>query len=131
MPKISLNDNLVEAITKMSDGNPGAMNAMIKLQEDAPKIDPQNPFGPFGPILSLDSYEIYGTDIYILFNDKCGSDSRKMMLLLRGTQLGKLSEAKLKEMAADQMYKVNLTEEEWEELDTQVCEQLEEFQKAG
>jgi len=127
MSRLKLKDTFISAITKMSDGNPGAITALIDLSLSSPEIDPQSEFGGIGPFFSFDLYEIYGSDIYIIWNDKCGRDSRKTLMLLRAVQLGFLQESKLKEMASDQMRQVDLTEKQWEELDYKVCK--EEFQK--
>lgn len=75
----------------------------------------------------LDTWGIYGTDIYVLWNDKCNRDVRQMLMLMRATQLGIFSHTKLQEMAADQMRQVNLSDEEMAELDEKVCERLEDF----
>ena len=117
------------SIIKMVEGNPGAITAIMDLVEKHDSIDPQSFFGPLGVLIALDTFEIYGTDIYILYNDKCQKDARKTIMLLRAVQLGLLPVAKLKEMARDQMRKINRTEEEFESLDKQVCEQLEDFAK--
>lgn len=127
--RIDLMDNTISAVSKMSDGNLEAINAMMMILKEHDAIDPQAAMGGMGAILSLDTYKIYGTDIYILYSDKCGKDIRRMLMILRATQLGFFSNTKLKEMAHDQMRQVNLTEEEWKELDNQVCEQLEQFAK--
>ena len=50
-----------------------------------------------------------------------------MLMLMRATQLGLFSHIKLKEMAADQMRQVNLSDEEMADLDEKVCEQLKDF----
>ena len=129
MRRINLSDNITMSIIKMVEGNPGAITAIMDLVEKHDSIDPQSFFGPLGVLIALDTFEIYGTDIYILYNDKCQKDARKTIMLLRAVQLGLLPVAKLKEMARDQMRKINLTEEEFESLDKQVCEQLEDFAK--
>ena len=120
----------MDTIVKMSEGNPGALSALMELSTASPKIDPQSAFGGLGPVFFFDTHGIYGSDIYIIWSDKCGRDARKTLMLLRAVQLGFLPESKLKEMASDQMRRVDLTDEEWKELDFQVCEQLEDFQKA-
>jgi hypothetical protein len=129
MCRLDLQDTTLTAISKMSEGNPGAMSALVDILQNGDEIDPQNIMGGMGVILSLDTHKIYGTDIYIIYNDKCDRDLRKMLMLLRSVQLGFLPESKLQEMAADQEYKVNLTDEEIDDLDNKVCEQLEGFQK--
>lgn len=130
--RIELTDNLVDVMVKMSEGNPGAMTALMEIGEASPKIDPQSAFssmGPLGPALSFDTHGIYGSSIYVIWSDKCGRDARKALMLLRAVQLGLLPESKLQEMAADQMHQINLSAEEWEDLDSKVCDQLEEFQR--
>lgn len=129
MSRIILSDSVAIAVGKMSDGNPGAVSAMMDILEKHDAIDPDAAFGGLGAILALDTNEIYGSDIYILYSDKCGRDVRKMLMIMRATQLGFFSHEKLKEMAHDQMRSVNLTDEEWTELDKQVCERLENFAK--
>ena len=129
MSKITLNDTGMTAIVKMSEGNIGATTTMMEIIQKHNKIDPQAVMGGLGAIMILDTWEIYGADIYILFNDKCNRDVRKMLMLMRATQLGFFSHIKLKEMAHDQMRKINLTEEEFKELDNKVCAKLTEFAK--
>ena len=129
MTKLELKDNFIDIIYKMSEGNPGALTALIEVFREAPKIDPEDIMGGLGPILQLDTHGIYGSDIYILWNDKCDRDVRKLLLLLRHTQLGFSPENELKELAADQKRELNLTEEEWNEIDRKVCSELEQFKK--
>ena len=80
-----------------------------------------------GALMILDTWEIYGSSIYVLFSDKCNREVRRMLMLMRATQLGLFSHLKLKEMAADQSRQVNLTEDEFAELDQKVCGRLERF----
>ena len=100
---------------------------MAAIMEKHNDIDPQAIMGGLGAIMILDTWEIYGSDIYILWNDKCGRDVRQMLMLMRATQLGFFSHERLREMAGDQMRQVNITDEEMEDLDNQVCERLTEF----
>jgi len=129
MAILSLSDSAMDIISKMSKGNPGAIGALMSILEEHDEIDPQTLMGGIGAIFGLDTWEIYGTDIYILWNDKCNGDTRKMLMLMRATQLGIFSHVKLKEMAADQARQVNLTDDEWLELDDKVCSELVEFKK--
>ncbi len=127
--RIELTDSPQQVLTKMSDGNPGALMAMMEIIEKGDAIDPQAFAGGLGAIMILDTWEIYGSSIYVLFNDKCDRDVRKMLMLMRATQLGHFSQTKLQKMAADQSREINLTDEELADLDAKVCEQLENFQK--
>ena len=131
MSRIELEDSGMDMLIKMADGNPGAITAMMAIIEQHDSIDPQAIMGGIGAIMILDTWEIYGTDIYVLFSDKCGKDVRKMLMIMRATQLGMFSHSKLKELAADQARKVNLTDEEWQKIDDDVCGKLEQFKKAA
>lgn len=129
MSRISLSDGFQDVIIKMTDGNPGAISALIELSNEVTDIDPDNDFGPFGPALSFDTYEIYGSSIYVIWNDKCFRESRKTLLLLKAVQLGILQKSRLQAMAADQTGSINLTAEEWSDIDVRVCEKLDKFSK--
>ena len=129
MTRIELTDSLTDVVVKMSEGNPGAVACLTEILKKAKEIDPQDMLAPLGPILQLDSHGIYGSPIYVIWSDKCGKDTRKMLILLRATQLGFFSPSLLKMMAADQLRQVNLTTEEFEELDKKTCDRLPEFQK--
>lgn len=131
MGRIQLTDPTMDIIVKMSDGNMGATMAIMDIIEQHEQIDPQAMLGGIGAILALDDMGIYGTDIYVLYSDKCQKDVRKFLVLMRANQLGFLSQCKLKEMSSDQMMQINLTVEELTELDNKVCEQLEGFKKAS
>lgn len=130
MARIDLMDTGMSAVMKMVDGNPGAMMALIEMMEKYPSIDPQSAFGPLTPVLSLDTHGIYGSEIYILFSDKCGRDVRKMALLLRAVQLGFRSSSWLKALARDQCHQNNIDDEKWKQIDDLVCGELSEFQRA-
>jgi len=129
MSKIELNDSGMDIMIKMSDGNPGAIQALMELMSNNSKIDPESAFGEYAAILFLDNEEIYGSDIYILWNDKCNRDIRLLIMLLRATQLGIFSSSKLKALSLDQGRKIEILKEEWEDIESKVLEQLKEFQK--
>ena len=129
MSKIELSDTVMEIIVKMSDGNPGAVNAIMDVMTHSDRIDPQAIERGLGSILFLDTLEIYGTDIYILWSDKCNKNTRKFIMLLRSVQLGYFAHDRIKAMASDQMRQVDLTAEEWDEIDCKVCLQLNDFEK--
>lgn len=129
MSKIQLTDTRMDIAMKMADGNPGAINAIMQIMEKGAEVDPQGMMGGLGAILGLDTLEIYGSAIYVLWSDKCGNDTRRLLMLLRAHQLGFFPANKLFEMSQDQSRKINLTEEEFLELDGKVTEKLEGFQK--
>ena len=128
MSRIQLTDSLRSSIAKMSDGNPGSLSAMFALIQEAEEIDPQYMLGGLGYIMALDTAEIYGTHIYILWNDICGRDVYKLILLLRGNQLGVFGSHQLKELSVEDIYEPReVTDEMWQELQKKVCNQLPQF----
>lgn len=129
MSRIGLTDTAISAIMKMSEGNPGAVTAMMDILDKHDEIDPQAMFGGLGAIMTLDTWEIYGSDIYVLWGDKCQRDVRKLLMVMRACQLGFLSHTKLQAMAGDQERLIDLTDDEYKDLDHKVCEQLKDFMK--
>jgi hypothetical protein len=131
MSVIKLTDTPMDAVMKMSEGNPGAIHALMDIVANAESIDPQGAMGGLGAILLLDTFEIRGSHIYILYNDKCNRDVRDLLMLIRAVQLGLLNQSRLVELAQDEMRSVNLTDDEMMDLDKQVCDRLEHFKKAA
>lgn len=91
MGRITLNDDLITAITKMSDRVPGALDVMAKLLEETPTVDPDCAFAMI-KIMQLDDLGIYGSRIWMLYKDVCDQHIDVMIGLMRGVQLGHLSE---------------------------------------
>ena len=86
--RIGLEDNMLSAIAKVSDGNPGAIVAMTEMIKASAITDPDSILGPFTPILGLDTYGIYGSHIHLLFVDSCKKSPYMMLGLLRACQMG-------------------------------------------
>lgn len=93
--RIDLKDDLVTIMSKMSDGNPGALTVLMRLMKESQKIDPDAAMGPFAHILDLDSFEIYGSHIWIMYKDICGEDIVNFITMLRVIQMGILHRYKL------------------------------------
>lgn len=129
--RIELTDTTMDALIKMVDGNPGAIQALMAIMDKHDQIDPQAMLGGIGAVMMLDEWGIYGSSIYVLYSDKCGRDVRKMLMLMRAVQLGHLDQSRLQAMAADQMRRITLTDEEWADLDAKVCADLDDFQRAA
>lgn len=89
---IELNDTITDVIVKMSEGNPGAVTICCRLLKEGGGIDPDGIPGGLGFVLDLDSLGLYGSRIWMLYKDVCGEDLTKMCAVLRGWQLGHLSE---------------------------------------
>lgn len=128
MSRIQLTDNVSSAVAKMSDGNPGAMAAMMEIIQNGAKIDPDGFMGGFGCILSLDTHGIYGSDIYVLHSDICDRDLPKTLAVLRSVQLGFLPESTLKNACSRQDYS-GKTMVPVEELYAKVKKELPNFNK--
>lgn len=126
--RITLKDTSRDILVKMADGNPGAISAMMEMIKHGESIDPQGFMGGLGAILSLDTLGIYGTEIYILWNDQCHRDTRELLMLLRANQLGFVTDSEIKGVAEDQMRQVMFSQERMDELDKKVCERLTTFQ---
>ncbi len=95
MSRISLKDTGVTVIIKMCEGNLGAISVCRQLLSDTPKIDPDSFMGGVGIILSLDTLAIYGSRIWMLYKDVCGQNIHDTLAVLRGVQLGFISQATL------------------------------------
>lgn len=100
--RIKLSDNFLSVVTKLSDGNPDAVNAMMMMSNC--NCDPDDFMGPMGSLLSLDSHGIYGSDIYVLFSDICEKNPVKACAVLRSVQLGIFEESVLKDACGRQDY---------------------------
>ncbi len=74
MSKITLEDTNQSAIVKMSEGNPGALTALVGLLQLDKKVAP---FGGLVALLHLDDEGIYGSRIWMGFKDYCGQDAAK------------------------------------------------------
>ena len=93
--RINLEDDHVAILTKLCEGNIGALNVLINLFKENGTIDPDSAMGPFGTILSLDQLGIYGSHIWILFKYRCGQSMVKLVALFRAHQLGFVSDDRI------------------------------------
>ena len=129
-PRITLNDDLMTIVTKLSDGNPGAVNALIDLFTSEPVVDPESVWQGYGPLMALDNLSIYGDKIWILYKDNCNQNARDVVMLLRANQLGFLTDERFI-FAVD--YTSNdykpFTKDELLKYNEQVCKQLSKFKK--
>ncbi len=109
MSRIKLEDTMMDILSKMSGGNPGALTVMMSLVDCNAQVDPDSAFGPYSTILDLDSSEIYGSDIWIVFKDICGQDIKMMIALMRARQLGFVTIEDIRQAIRDSYgHKLNL-----------------------
>lgn len=92
--RITMNDSTLEVITKLSQGNPGAVTVLCQWLENGAKIDP-DACHPLIQMCSLDDMDIVGPKIWMLYKDVCNHDLRVMLGVLRAHQLGFLSTERL------------------------------------
>lgn len=88
--RIKLGDDFKSIAVSLSEGNPGALNVIIQIIKESERIDPDAAMGPFAHLLNLDSYNIYGSKIWILYKDISGSSILNTIAVLRAVQLGLL-----------------------------------------
>ena len=93
--RIKLRDTVLDAIIKMSEGNPGATRVCAEIVRDGGAIDPLAFGGGLLKLLSLDSLGIYGSRIWMLYKDVCGCDLTATLGMLRAHQLGFIKEEQL------------------------------------
>lgn len=86
-------DTVADALTKLSEGNPETSNLLRDLVAQAILIDP---FGDSNLVLrTLDTAGVYGARIQMLFKDVCSESASKTLAILRGFQLGIISQDQL------------------------------------
>jgi hypothetical protein len=81
---------IMDALVAMSEGNPGAITALMDVLHCAPRVDPQNIMQGFGHVLTFDTLGIRGSNLYVLWNDFCGRSGTHLIALSRAYQLGHL-----------------------------------------
>ena len=94
MSKVTGTDTIENALYKVSEGNPGALTALVELTKS----------GNVGHVLFLDTLGIYGSDVYVLWNDVCGRDVKRMIRILNAVQDGAFSPQILKDACSRQDY---------------------------
>lgn len=131
MARISLADDGLQIIMKMSDGNPGGAMVLVALMTEqevkVSEIDPDNVFGAIGVVLFLDTLEIYGSNIWVLYKDICGKNYVTMIGLLRAIQLGFMNVSILK--AEFEKPYAHLDQAVIDDMMAKVRERLPHFQK--
>jgi len=122
MTRIELNDTLTDVLVKMAEGNPGAITALTAIYKAEPTADPKSFWQGLGGILNLDSLEIYGPRIWMLFSDVCDRDPVAMLAVLRANQLGFLNATALNHAIDNRGYGIDVVD-----LHRQVKNRLSEF----
>ena len=95
MTRIKLEDTTMSMCMKMCEGNPGALNVCVRLLNEAPEVDTDDIMGGLGTFLMMDTVGIYGARIWMLYKDVCKEELWKMVAVIRGCQLGFISQEDL------------------------------------
>ena len=90
-----LNMTLTDIIVALAEGNPGATTACVEMVKHQPVIDPQA--FPMASLFGADSLGLYGSELYMLWNDVCGRDVGKVVGVLRAWQLGILTDTQIRD----------------------------------
>lgn len=79
-----------EVIEAMSEGNPGAIECIGLMFLD-------EPYDTALDMLLLDKLEIYGSKLYMLWNDCCGRDVQKMRKTIKAFRSHKFTKEQIHE----------------------------------
>jgi hypothetical protein len=83
--------DVMNKISKLTEGNPGAMAALCELNTIS-----------YSYLEYLENFGIKGTDIYILWNDICDRDTKKTSMLINAAREGILKIDVLKDACSRQ-----------------------------
>jgi hypothetical protein len=92
MTKVVGEDSIMDVIIKISEGNPGAMVCITQMLQYEDWYS--NVPGAL-MVLQLDSLEVYGEKLYMLWNDCCNQDMKQLELVLRNWQTGYLTKEEI------------------------------------
>lgn len=75
-------------LVAMSEGNPGCASVLGQIAQKGEVIDPQMAFEGLGHIMMLDTYNIYGSNVWVFYKDMCGQNIVRIIGAIRATQMG-------------------------------------------
>ena len=84
--KITGDMNIMDMMMVMSEGNPGALTVLMQMM--------QNPTSIFD-VLLLDSLDIRGSKIWMLYSDSCGKNTGKFNRTLMALRCGAYSQEEI------------------------------------
>ena len=103
MTKLRESMTVHDVIITMSEGNPGALTACMDILKQSDGLL---------SLLALDTYGIYGSQLYIVWNYSCERDTPLMIQLLAAVALELIPVSRLKELAGCCARQNPLTEQE-------------------
>ena len=87
--RINGNDSVQMALLKMSEGNPGCLVFLTQFIQLVPTA--------FLLILQFDGMGLYGSKLYMLWNDCCNKDVNKVAEVMRRRNRGEITDAEIME----------------------------------
>lgn len=93
MSKLNFNETFSDVLLKLSEGNPGAMTTLFEIMKA--KNDDEIKY--LDTFLVIDTMELYGSNLYMLWNDCCNRDINKVLEVIDGYQLGKITDIDINE----------------------------------
>ena len=91
--KIKITDTMYDIIIKLSEGNPGALSFLFEIIKYYGN-DQANLIADF---LIIDNMRLYGSYLYMLWNDCCNRDVKKSLEVIKGYRLGHIKDSDIKE----------------------------------
>lgn len=93
MSKIKINDSVQDIVLKMSEGNPGALTTCFEIIKAK-----NNDIVQSIPIfLTLDNMKLYGSHLYMLWNDCCNRDIKEVLNVVEGFLKNKITKQDIEE----------------------------------
>ena len=93
MSKLELSDSFDKIMIKLSEGNPGALNVLFEIMKEN-----NNDLLKSIPIfIMIDSMELYGSYLYMLWNDCCNKDIHKTIKVIDLYKRGEIGQPTLNE----------------------------------
>ena len=85
--RITADMTMMDMLITMSEGNPGALTCLMQMLESDPMA--------MLDILLFDSMGIYGSKIYMVWNDCCGRNMEKFKKTIQAFREGKFTEQEI------------------------------------
>lgn len=109
MGKVTMQDSVADVLYKISEGNPGALNVLMRIIKEGKRIDPYSA-GHILTVAAFDDMRIYGPDIWTLYKDVCGQNLSLMLAVLRAHQFGIITTGLLRKAIGTRGYLLDLND---------------------
>jgi hypothetical protein len=113
-------EDFIKLVHAVALTNPGALRTLGELTIAAPHIDPDHQDGKAAPVVMLNHFNLRGGNVWMLYRNICSENAHRMLVLLRTTQLGYITQQELHSFSKTP-YLLPLTQEEWRTWNSVVC----------